>query len=54
MEVLIKSHLGCLVDLYVQGSIVSNISKQCCFFNFTFIKKKKKSRSVAFHAQCLV
>lgn len=29
MEVLIKLHLGCLVDLYVQGSIVSHISKQC-------------------------
>lgn len=41
MEVLIKLHLGCLVDLYVQGSIVSHISKQCHLKkNYIYFKKR--------------
>lgn len=43
MEVLIKSHLGCLVDLYVQGHVVSNISKQLLFKKFKFIYDKSKN-----------
>lgn len=33
----IKAYVGSLIDLYVQGNIVSNISKQCCWFSFFFL-----------------
>ena len=49
MEVPIKAHLGCLVDLYVPGNAVSNISKWCWFFFNLHLLKKKKNKSEAYY-----